>query len=300
MTTTHTSQPSARPHGELSSGRHPIVVGVASIEHDLKALDWAVQEAESRRLGVHLVHCWEWPTVPPWTSEFDGLVISDLVHHGEVVLKKARSHIENRSDAAVTTEIVNGVASDVLTKLGQTATMIVLGSRQRRGLGRAMLGSVSNELVAHASCPVVVLGAPAAVPGTGAHVVAGVSGTDQDAAVLAFAFDEAQRRGAALKVILCWHPPLANEKLPPPDRAHAWLSEALAGWRQQYPDVEVHATVLHAHPADALVNAALSQELLVVGRREKRVRLGHVMGSVSLAVLHHATCPVALVPTLPH
>jgi nucleotide-binding universal stress UspA family protein len=175
--------------------------------------------------------------------------------------------------------------------------MIVLGSRYRRSLDRAMLGSVSNDLVARATCPVVVLGAPAALPGTGARVVAGVSGTDQDPAVLAFAFGEAQRRQAGLNVVLCWHPPFGDEKLSPPPRAHAWLSESLAGWREQYPDVDVHTVVVRAHPADALVGAALSQELLVVGRRAQRVRLGQLMGSVSLAVLHHATCPVVVVPT---
>lgn len=295
-TTSQGTYPSAQPISTAYSGGKPVVVGVDESPGSLRAVDWAIAEATARHVGIHLIHCWTWQRTAPWTSGFDHMVISDLKRAGEAIIAKARAHVIEHGDVPVTSELIEGIASDVLTRVSTDAALVVLGSRHRHSVDRAVLGSVSNALVARANCPVVVLGAPAAVPGTTARVVVGVSGTDHDEQVLAFAFDEAQRRGAGVKVIHCWHPPLADEKLPPPEQAHLHLAEALAGWRERHPDVDVQSTVVRAHPADALIGASASQELLVVGRHAQRVRLGHLMGSVSLAVLHHATCPVAIVP----
>ena len=44
-----------------------------------------------------------------------------------------------------------------------------------------------------------------------------------------------------------------------------WLSEALAGWRDRYPDVAVHPEVIREHPVAGLVLASSAQYLLVVG-----------------------------------
>jgi len=69
------------------------------------------------------------------------------------------------------------------------------------------------------------------------------------------------------------------------------LAEALAGWRDKDPDVEVREVVVRDRPARALVAAAMTAELLVVGHRARRAP-----GSTTHGVLHRATCPVAVVP----
>ncbi len=48
------------------------------------------------------------------------------------------------------------------------------------------------------------------------------------------------------------------------------LSETVAGWGAKYPDVAVHHSVAHGHPAHALLKAALDADLLVVGSRGRR------------------------------
>ena len=65
---------------------------------------------------------------------------------------------------------------------------------------------------------------------------------------------------------------------PAPERVEAWLSETLAGWRQKYRDVQLHAAVIRDHPADGLVLASLSQHLLVVGSRGRHVGCTLVQG----------------------
>ncbi|HEX2427948.1 MAG TPA: universal stress protein, partial [Gaiellaceae bacterium] len=65
-------------------------------------------------------------------------------------------------DATVEVEqrIVEGDPGDVLVKEAAEADLVVVGSHGRSGLTAALLGSVSRNVVDHASCPVVVVKAP--------------------------------------------------------------------------------------------------------------------------------------------
>lgn len=64
-------------------------------------------------------------------------------------------------DATIRTEVLEGSAGDVLCALAEQidATAIVMGSRGRGGVRRALLGSVSDHVVRNATCPVVITGA---------------------------------------------------------------------------------------------------------------------------------------------
>ena len=75
----------------------------------------------------------------------------------------------------------------------------------------------------------------------------------------------------------------------------AALTDAVAGWRKKFPDVDVRERVVHAIAAPALVDAARGAELLVVGSRGRGGFRSLLLGSVSHAVMHHATAPVAVV-----
>jgi nucleotide-binding universal stress UspA family protein len=147
-----------------------------------------------------------------------------------------------------------------------------------------------------------VVRGPAGRPEEGAAVIAGVDGTAGDTAVLDFAFEHASRHHVALHAVLCWRPDLLasmtwRAEPPPPAHVEAWLSQSLGGWREKYPDVPVHDLVVRDHPVAGLVAASMAQYLLVVGSRGRHALAGTLLGSVSQGVLHHATCPVAVVPT---
>lgn len=83
---------------------------------------------------------------------------------------------------------------------------------------------------------------------------------------------------------------------PETSRAGVWLSEALAGWGEQYPDVRTHASVTRDYPVSGLVAVSNEQDLLVVATRGRHSLVGRLLGSVSQGVLLYATCPVAVVP----
>jgi nucleotide-binding universal stress UspA family protein len=132
----------------------------------------------------------------------------------------------------------------------------------------------------------------------GAGVVVGIDGTEASQDLLAFGFEHANVHRAPLRAVLCWHPDLLASMSwraePPPESVDAWLSDALVGLRERYPEVVVHPEVLREHPKSGLLKASEGQYLLVVGNRGRHAHVGTLLGSVSQRVLHHATCPVAV------
>jgi nucleotide-binding universal stress UspA family protein len=295
---------SGQPHeggvGLAASGGQ-IIVGIDSSPASNTAVDWAAAEADSRHASLHLVHTWSWQHLAPWSTEADRMVVSDLEHAGRNMVNHARA-VARRAypGLEVTTEVCEGPAARVLNELGREAAMIVVGTHHLHPLGRTVLGSASSGVVAHSTCPVVVVSkAPRAAASTN-EVVVGIAATPDDQRVLAFAFEYARRHGMPLRAVFAWHPDgLADTHLRPPDRALRWLGESLAGWRIEYPDVEVEAVVRRGHPVVVLVEAARAQDLIVLGRRAHHVHAGMQLGSVSLGVLHHATSSVAVVPAPP-
>lgn len=283
----------------------PIVVGIDASDAAETAVSWALADAATHGATVRMVCAyrravayepmlmWSGPPEPP--SEHSRAVAQD-------VLAKASAYAASREPGVpVSGEAIEGNPVPVLVEESHRGSLLVLGSRHRSAVGASVLGSVSAAVAARAACPVVVLGGPAPLDGEQACVVVGVDGTEESELLLRFAFDHASRHRVPLKALLVWHPDLLagmQWRAAPavPERAERGLSEALAGWREKYPEVEVHSAVIRDRPAAGLLSWASSAQLLVVGSRGRHALAGTLLGSVSQAVLHHATCPVAVVP----
>jgi nucleotide-binding universal stress UspA family protein len=228
--------------------------------------------------------------------------VSSLRSAAQAVLDDAAAHLTTLArDIEISTHAYDGDAAAVLVDEARDAVTMVLGSRRLNAFGSVLLGSVATMVSARAECPVVVVRGPAIPPEEGSAVVVGVQADETCTGAIAYAFDYASRNAVRLHAVLCWHPDLLAQMLwrpeqPVPPRARAWLSEALAGWREKFPDVEVHAAVTREHPVEGLVAASNGQCLLVVGTHNRGALVGTLLGSVSQGVLHHASCPVAVVP----
>lgn len=74
------------------------------------------------------------------------------------------------------------------------------------------------------------------------------------------------------------------------------LAQALATWRDSFPSVPVNMQVVHGRVRHSIVAATGRAQLVVVGGRGSGGFAGLLLGSVSQAVLHHAACPVVIVP----
>ncbi|WP_413761377.1 universal stress protein [Streptomyces sp. MMBL 11-3] len=79
------------------------------------------------------------------------------------------------------------------------------------------------------------------------------------------------------------------------EKEHA-LVAALRPWCGKFPDVTVTETVVEGRPGRELVWASARAAPVVVGHRARGTRPGTHVGAVAQAVLHHAGCPVAVVP----
>ena len=286
----------------------PVVVGVDESAGADQALAWGVEEARSRAVPVRLVYAYGSPATYGGMPLYGNLPAPQPSHMravaAQLVARAAARVAELAPDVYVTTHASDDDAARVLIDESARASMIVLGSRHLGTVGSVLLGSVSAAVSARAACPVVVLRGPAGLAAEQAAVVVGVDAQDGSEAVLEFGFDYASRRSVPLSAVLCWHPDVLAEMMwrpepPAPERAERWLSEALAGWREKYPDVVLHSGVVREHPVTGLVAASTAQDLLVVGNRGRHALAGTLLGSVSQGVLHHATCPVAVVPSAP-
>jgi nucleotide-binding universal stress UspA family protein len=142
-------------------------------------------------------------------------------------------------------------------------------------------------------------------------IIVGVDGSPSSEGALDWALEEAALRGARVVALavspLPWS--LGYDPVAKVDRdevaagRRAEVEAAVAASRTRVgasPDLEVEAHVqLDERPAFVLITAAAEADLLVVGSRGRGGFRGLLLGSVSTACVHHAPCPVVVVPAPP-
>lgn len=133
-----------------------IVVGVDGSEGGRRALDWAMQEAAAREAIVQAVMSWRWDTeapVPPGgesaAAQAEQTLREQVAEHVAAVPAHAR--------VTVSEHVLEGRAADVLVQAARDAQLLVVGSHGHNRTYRTVLGSVAQECVESATCPVVVI-----------------------------------------------------------------------------------------------------------------------------------------------
>jgi nucleotide-binding universal stress UspA family protein len=192
----------------------------------------------------------------------------------------------------------------------QGAAAVVVGSRGRGPLRRLLLGSVSGTVARYAVSPVVVV-RPHHQGRVRHGVLVGADATEGSTAVVEAAFRIASERSLPLTVShVRWETVAATgnaygvafaDTIGPRgvEEARADVSETIAGLREKYPDVRVQVRISDGSPWHELVAAADAMDLLVVGRHDRDPLDRLLYGSVTIAAVEHATCPVLVVPVDP-
>lgn len=289
-----------------------VIAGVDGSPEGVAAAAWAGQEAVFRGLPLRLVHAWE-PLAGSARSPFDP---GTQLIWAENRLNTAREHVAGlHPDLDITADPEQAGAVALLLRAADQAELLVLGSRGLSGVAGFLLGSVGLAVVSRSPKPVVLVRAGTgdkAGNGSGGEgdgsgdVVLGLDPENSGDATIEFAFREAAVRNARLRIVHGWRPQLvygyAAEPLGDELRAEIEeeekrsLTEAVSAWRAKFPEVEADELLVSGSPAQVLVDASADASLLVVGRRQGRTVLGARLGHVTHAVLHHAACPVAVVP----
>lgn len=283
-----------------------VVVGYDGSAQARAAVQWAAQEAVRRAASLHVAYAADYPgpVAPSWLPEEAVRSAASVAAEGAEHARAAAPGLE------VTRSTSIGSPAGVLVDESRRASLLVVGTRGHGELLGALLGSVAFAVSAHAPCPVVVVrGDATARPGPDAPVVVGVDGSAEADQALRFAADTAADTGAPLVVTAAWRPP-AGEVW----EAAAWttrVSENLGDAAERAArdmTVRAEAAALDAHPGLAvrrevvpgpagrvLADLSAGAGLVVVGARGRGGFAGLLLGSVSHAVIHGATCPVAVV-----
>lgn len=285
--------------------KYGILVAVDGSPESDAAVRWAAREAELRDLPITLAHVvvpvvTTWP-VRPLQAEFNEWQEDNarqVIEQGQKVL---RSTLGESELSDVRTEVLRAYAVPALVDASKEAQMIVVGSRGMGAFGRAVLGSVSSGVVHHAHCPVAIIHADEAQsPDHTSPVLLGIDGSPASEAATALAFDEASRRKVELVALHAWSdvgvfPILGMDWHKYEDEGHEVLGERLAGWQEQYPDVNVRRRIVCDRPARWLIDESQQAQLVVVGSHGRGGFPGMLLGSVSTAVAEAAKAPVIVV-----
>lgn len=293
-------------------GTGPVVVGIDGSAVAKHATAWAAREAARHGTRLRIVYA-DVTAVPllselPWLREpkAHSVAVRTEVQRWLTVAIDIATDIA--PDVAIETDSRAGGPATVLIEESKEAQLLVVGDRGFGGFTGLLAGSTAVALAAHGHCPTaVVRGADIADESKieGTPVVAGVDGTRASAPVLAFAFDSAAWRGVPLHAVHTWHTFGVDARWLPTGRdsdehranEERVLSEALAGWSEQYPDVEVQRFVETGSPTVELLDRAKTAQLVVVGSRGRGGFRGMLLGSTSQALIHHAACPVVVMRT---
>lgn len=141
-----------------------IVVGVDGSAHSLAALRWAFDEAVLRGADLQVVMAWDLP-------EAFGVELGSAAAFGDAATEIERAHaarLERAVDSLgagpggmrIERVLLQEDAAGALVRTARGADLLVVGSRGHGAIRRMVLGSVSAACVAHAPCPVAVIGTP--------------------------------------------------------------------------------------------------------------------------------------------
>ncbi|CAM5498905.1 universal stress protein [Streptomyces atroolivaceus] len=135
-----------------------IVVGVDGSDASIKALRWAVRQAELTGDAVEAVNSWEYPATS-WASMMPGPPEDfDPQAVATVALNEALEEALGAEGAAAVEKIVViGNPAQSLVERSKGANLLVVGARGYSGFKATLLGSVSLHVAQHASCPVTVV-----------------------------------------------------------------------------------------------------------------------------------------------
>lgn len=297
-----------------SPSQGPVNVGYAGPDSDA-ALDWAAAEAGRRQLPLHLIHArsdvadFPWRSGYPFADREIAQARDALRARAAETLLKAQQRVENAHPGVqVTTDSTGETPSASLVAGSKEASLTVVGHGRHPLAGT--LGSTAASVAVHAQSPVVVVPSateeasdePATDTRFSGTVVVGLDDSPECEGALAFAFQEAQLRQAPLVPLHAfWIDPLFLPTGAPSDwekldsRAQSAVDTLVDRWAARFPDVKAAPEIARMRPAEALLEASRSADLIVVGSRGRGGFSSLLLGSVSRRVLHRSLCPVAVV-----
>ena len=134
-----------------------IVVGVDETASSRRALAWAAREAVRRGATLQVITAWTWDAVEG--APLAAVDPQAMMEVAEATQTEALEAVLAELDVkpVVAREIVQSTASEALVEASRQADLVVVGTHGRGPVRSFLLGSVSQSVIRHAECPVVVM-----------------------------------------------------------------------------------------------------------------------------------------------
>ncbi|GAA1599401.1 MULTISPECIES: universal stress protein [Kribbella] len=282
----------------------PVIhVGVDDSWRDTGALEWALQESLLRREPLQAVH-----VIDERIRTVAGIPPDLVDDQATELVNSVQGYLDEQSGGSDhEAGLLVGPPARTLTEAAAESRMLVVG---RRGMGtfkRLLIGSTSEAVVSRTAVPVVVVPDRWKPSDHAGPVVVALDQGDGDAAVLEFAITAARERKVPVRIVYVFDLPglygweAVNAEGVSADlreQAERHFENVTAEWHQKYPDVTFEVDVRRGHRVDGVLNGAAKADaqLLVVGAHHHARAAAVFLGTVTRGVLHHAACPLAVVP----
>ncbi|MCX5613220.1 universal stress protein [Streptomyces sp. NBC_00047] len=284
-----------------SSELGSVVVGVDGSEPARQAALWAAAEAARRERPLHIVY----------GSDTDGRVLYVSAETIEQVRQAGRELLDTTATAVtdqfpglqVNTEFSRSAPVPSLHRSAGLHGTIVVGNRGAGGFSSLMLGSVGLKVAAGAKTPVIIVRGIDNGAETG--VVLAAVRDEHDLESARYAAREAELRKGSLRLLHVWNilqsVGMVATMLDDVDQIageHVHHLNAVGERiREEFPDLTVQVDAEKSvSVASVLVEASRRADLLVMGGRRSPSYLGPTLGRVTHTLVHHANCPVQLIP----
>lgn len=190
-----------------------------------------------------------------------------------------------------------------------SVALVAMSSHGHAPSERLTLPSTAHQLIRHARCPVFL--GPRTAPivafdhGPRRRVVVGVDGSPVDRAAIAVAVDQAEHRDAAVEIVHAfsqsWYfveggMTVRGDSAKDREVAARVMAAAVAHARELSPSIEIVEWMAERLPLDALLEAAIGADLLVVGEHRYNLIERLTLGSNTQAVIRRSPIPVIIVP----
>lgn len=260
-------------------------------------LGWARLFAQAFGATVEVLYA-EWAEMPRYfTEEQISRLRSDEMKGLRVIERELHSVAEEVLGPTVpfATSVVTGHAIEVILKRLQTAApdLVVMGSHGRSGVARLLLGSVAENVSREARCPVLIVRGPV-VPAAQTHlnsVLCPVNLTGAARSCAQTAADVAGAMGAQLQVLHAAEEP-ASEGAVPAAGFCDWIPEDVRK------SCHLSEIVVKGNAAEQIILFARREktDLIVLGAAHRTFLETSTLGSTTVRVMRHSSCPVLLVP----
>lgn len=276
-----------------------VVVGLDDSPEATDALAWARRQAgPDDRIVV--ARAWDVPV----SLGYDFIVPVDADEVGQAVKQKLVDTVEEIGDDRLIPAVIRARPGPAIAGEAEMADVVVIGHRGD-GRIRLMIGSTTNYVVHHVSCPVVVVRGRSSGP---VHrVVVGVDddlhdGTSPSVRALRWAYSVPGVEH--ISVVHAWEIPaiatglygglpLSSDTLE--QAADGVIGRAIAAAGPSPAHVEIAPRAVQGSSSRALMTASSDAELVVVGSRGRGGLADMVVGSTSVALAAHSQSPVAIV-----